>query len=794
MIFLCLRNTITPLDFVLINKSSTQNNQIFYHDINKDGLSEKFLLIKPANNNRLNYGISVIDKNEKHLNQFNVKGVIWLRSIHLEDYNNDGMDDLFIFSQKGDSVYLSVVIDFYNYKILLKNELVLTKPDSAIHDYWDVELHPIGLLNVDSDKEKEFIFYTATGHSLYPRSIYVYDLNKKQIINSFSTSAALQNAFMDDINNNKKNEIIISSSANGNIDSTKKYSDQTSWLFVLDSTLTPIFTPKNFGAYNNGGCVLPSNRKLGGDKIVLSIMVYVNNIPNLSFMLLNQNGDVDNEITFKNVKLQNFAVNETNNQIIWLGNDGTANIIDSNFTNIYSENFAIPNSNFNILDLFENDSNSETWVLVQNNQKLLLLNENLDLLAETNIDESIFSSKNVITWKITNDKPLLSIAAISDNYLYKVAENNIYSNLPLIFIFAFIIIFATLLLNHQVIKYFFTYLNFFNHTLKLSSEGLLLLNSKGEVTFRNNKINDLLKITSEKKLDIETVTEKFPQITKCLKKVKEEKQKFIEEISINQTDFSFQGEIRITPFKIFNYPFTYLVEIIDYTKQISADRMRTWSSTIQRIAHEIKTPLSGINLGLLTLQSRLRKETSNYSVDISLIQNEVERIKQLTKNFMLFSNLEKPNFQKLSLLELIKDSLSVFNNYLTSGMELTLELNSENIFGDHNQLQQLLHIIIENSIDASNGKGTILILSKDILIKNENYISLEIQDNGKGIPPNELSKVFEPYFSTKKDGTGIGLAIAKKIIEDHKGMIEITSILKKGTKIKIYLPTVIKYE
>jgi signal transduction histidine kinase len=240
------------------------------------------------------------------------------------------------------------------------------------------------------------------------------------------------------------------------------------------------------------------------------------------------------------------------------------------------------------------------------------------------------------------------------------------------------------------------------------------------------------------------------------------------------------------------------MEISDYTEALLTDRGKIWGATLQRIAHEIKTPLSGINLGLDTLAKKLSRETDKYTGDIVLIQNEVNRIKALTKNFLLFSNMEKPNFTKVKLNRLLEESIDVFNSYLNSGIELTIQPTKYIVLGDELQLKQLFNVIIENAIDACGGKGKIDIRfeKKEIRLerqdtrkttnKNE-VIKIIVSDNGKGISEEKLSKIFDPYFTTKKDGTGIGLAIAKKIVEDHKGQIKVESKLNKGTTVYIYL-------
>jgi len=225
--------------------------------------------------------------------------------------------------------------------------------------------------------------------------------------------------------------------------------------------------------------------------------------------------------------------------------------------------------------------------------------------------------------------------------------------------------------------------------------------------------------------------------------------------------------------------------------------MKSWSSTAQKIAHDIKTPLSTIQLNLKAIQRRMEKENvpnqEKYNEDISRIRDELERIKTLSKNFLKFANLDKPDYKKVNIKELIKNSFKQFDNYTNENIHIEFDFDEDAKYvkADPNQLEQLFHILIANSIDSMKGKGTIKVsctLIHDLENTNIKWVEIEFSDNGCGISEENLSKVFEPYFTTKVDGTGFGLALAHKIIKDHNGKINIYSKENIGTTIRILLP------
>jgi len=165
----------------------------------------------------------------------------------------------------------------------------------------------------------------------------------------------------------------------------------------------------------------------------------------------------------------------------------------------------------------------------------------------------------------------------------------------------------------------------------------------------------------------------------------------------------------------------------------------------------------------------------------------------MTRHFLKFTDLELSNPQPVVLHDVLKNVITHFSAYLGDGLEIKLNLEEEPhlITADPKQLEMVFQIFIENAIDALKGTGIILISS--VLAQNleqdfQDYLEIEIADNGPGIPPELQGQIFEPFYTTKKDGTGMGLAIAKKIINDHGGEVHLVANEKFGTVFRITLP------
>jgi len=211
------------------------------------------------------------------------------------------------------------------------------------------------------------------------------------------------------------------------------------------------------------------------------------------------------------------------------------------------------------------------------------------------------------------------------------------------------------------------------------------------------------------------------------------------------------------------------------------------------IAHEIRNPLNYINLTLDHLRSSFapedpaKRETFQRLAD--QLKAEVQRINRHITDFLKYSRPSALELEPLDLREQAEDALRVINGQATErGIETSLEEQAKMplVVADKDSLRSVFTNLLINSVEAMNGEhGTVGI---KLSTETANRVRVEIVDTGKGIPPEDIAKIFEPYFSTKETGTGLGLAIVKKAIDDHGGSINVTSKQGAGTTFTIILP------
>ncbi|MDR2164448.1 MAG: HAMP domain-containing protein [Zoogloeaceae bacterium] len=232
----------------------------------------------------------------------------------------------------------------------------------------------------------------------------------------------------------------------------------------------------------------------------------------------------------------------------------------------------------------------------------------------------------------------------------------------------------------------------------------------------------------------------------------------------------------------------------DVTQLIAAQRSAAWGEVARRLAHEIKNPLTPIQLSAERLQMKLAdhlagKDREMLERSTQTIINQVLALKRMVDDFRDYSRGPAPNLEPLDLNALIREVLCLYEN---ASVQPTakLEANLPPILGDAHPIRQIIHNLVKNGQDALEGCANpeLHIRTTCETRDTRRYARLEIIDNGKGFPAEILSRAFDPYVTTKSRGTGLGLAIVKKIIDEHQGRIGIENLAEGGACVRIWLP------
>ena len=250
--------------------------------------------------------------------------------------------------------------------------------------------------------------------------------------------------------------------------------------------------------------------------------------------------------------------------------------------------------------------------------------------------------------------------------------------------------------------------------------------------------------------------------------------------------------VNVTTLKDENSEFMGTVVVFDdLTQLLKAQRMAAWREVARRIAHEIKNPLTPIQLSAQRLRRRyldkFDAEDSVFDECTGMIIKQVDDLKNLVNEFSSFARMPASNPSPNNLNDVVSQALVLFQEgHKEINFKLNLDTKVPTFNLDHEQIRRVVINLLDNAVAAVDGSGIIGVETSFNSVLQ--IVTLKISDNGCGIPAEDKPRLFEPYFSTKKSGTGLGLAICRQLIEQQGGTLDIKSRVGEGTRVLIHLP------
>jgi two-component system, NtrC family, nitrogen regulation sensor histidine kinase NtrY len=229
----------------------------------------------------------------------------------------------------------------------------------------------------------------------------------------------------------------------------------------------------------------------------------------------------------------------------------------------------------------------------------------------------------------------------------------------------------------------------------------------------------------------------------------------------------------------------------DLTELIRVQKLAAWRDVAQGIAHEIKNPLTPIQLSAQRLRRKYREREMDldevFDECTNTIITQVEGLKGLLDEFSTFARMPEPNPTPTDLHQLLEEVLRLYRGaHRTIDVTLSCDPAVTKVNLDGEQMKRALINLVENAIEAMQGKGRVDIATS--LDGRQQRVCIEVRDSGAGISPQLRDKLFLPYFTTKKGGAGLGLAIVNRIIADHNGRISVRDNIPHGSIFAIELP------
>ena len=330
-------------------------------------------------------------------------------------------------------------------------------------------------------------------------------------------------------------------------------------------------------------------------------------------------------------------------------------------------------------------------------------------------------------------------------------------------------------------------LHFINAIVQQISVGILSYDTSGNIEIANQATNKLLNIYRLRKLD--DIKQHAPVIYEKLTELKSGKGALVNldgnELSLNATDIQLRGKM------------VRLVSIQNIRSELQLRELEAWQNLTKVLRHEIMnsiTPIVSL-IGTMKIivdnEIEVHDDQSKESVEdlqeaLKTIEKRGNGVMDFVNAYRDFTTIPKPNKQYLTINELLESTIALTSPELEKvDVDFEIEIEGDfSVFADPSLMEQVLINLIKNASEARSKENSRVELRA--YQTNERCI-IEVEDNGMGIENEALSKVFIPFFTTKKAGSGIGLSLSRQIVQMHGGEITVKSEINKGTTFRIVL-------
>lgn len=228
------------------------------------------------------------------------------------------------------------------------------------------------------------------------------------------------------------------------------------------------------------------------------------------------------------------------------------------------------------------------------------------------------------------------------------------------------------------------------------------------------------------------------------------------------------------------------IELLHRTQMSRAEHLATLGELAAGLAHEIRNPLAGI-AGVIEIIGRDLPSTSPARAVVKDVRLEIAQINRILTDLLETARPHPPQICKSNLNTTVEHAVMLARQQVFSKpIKIELQPAAElcDVEHDSDQIHQVLLNLLLNAVQAMEGDGTIRV---DIGSRGD-YATIDVSDSGRGISPQNLPNIFRPFFTTKGNGTGLGLSLARRIVEEHHGRIEVSSVVGKGSKFTVLLP------
>lgn len=735
------------------------------------------------------------------LGQINLPPTQSVEFYFADDVNGDVMKELFIATREGSSLF-AYIIDVSPQNILKKFPLVLnTRIRKNIpKDYGAQPIRIIGRRKGGSANPRGSpnlllcLFTTSSLESGFPRGIAAFDIETGKQAWAFPIGAWPNLPVVADIDEDGGSEIFLTATAPGNGFSANGFDDYHSYLIALSATGKKLWSKTLGGVFSAAHATLRDINRDGKEDLIV-LFTSRNRVVERSYIAIfdpRTGGELIPRTYFDEPLSTTSPVilqHRREDFIVVFTHGGKVVLLDHLLKEVSVRQFPFPVQNVNSFGV---DEGNRKYIAVA------LANARTAIIDEQFEPVTLISGTNHITMRqLAPQKPYVII-----HYGSGVSIGTLESVMPAyvrwirwigIGLFAAIILTAAVFGSLRLLFYLRLFLTISRGAHHLAA---MVLNRNGKILHANDALLQMFGIPSDdyrsKPWMNVFVAPQHRPVVQALRDAIPVRKSWESEIPFHRDHTEVNLLFKIQPITVGGLYLGSLVIFDDITQAIRTERAINWGLVAQNLAHEMKTPLSTIWFTLERIKQKIgaRESGGDFDQYMTSIAEEIRRLDGYVKGLLKLANLNPPNLQPAELNDVLSGIIRPYLSKLpqTATIETNLGENLPNVKIDVHLFTVAVTNLLDNGVAAMDGKGTLRVSTYLAQNLSSTSVCLAIADTGRGIRQEDLPKIFTPYFSRSAGGTGLGLIITKKIVEDHGGTVSFTTKEGFGTEFVIQLP------
>ncbi len=220
-------------------------------------------------------------------------------------------------------------------------------------------------------------------------------------------------------------------------------------------------------------------------------------------------------------------------------------------------------------------------------------------------------------------------------------------------------------------------------------------------------------------------------------------------------------------------------------RDLEAERLRSWTEMARRVAHELKNPLTPIKMAAASL---VRSSEASGSEAARILLEEIERLDEMARSFSQFGRMPEGPLSEVDLVEMMRN-LAVQHRSVAVQIELQASAHVPRVLGHYDALLRVFRNLLVNAVEAATSDGAAQgWVELRVEVAGDDRVQVVVRDSGPGFPPEALDHVWDPDFTTKSRGTGLGLPLVRRTVQAHDGEVRIGNLEKGGAEVRVLLP------